>query len=590
MSGVAMVVPWDDRPTPPLERMTQAAPHRGQPTTHTHHHLTITASARIDNRHELLPQLQPHLTTPHPTDTQLILAAYLTWGTHTPQHLLGDYAYAIHDTHQHTLHAARDPMGMRPLYYHHTPHRTAIASEIQQILALPDVPAELDDAALARQLAGDDGDPSTTCYLGISALHPGHRLDVDARGARTQPFWQPDPQREIRHPHEDDYAHHLRDLFLQAVRDRLRPPGPHGLLLSGGVDSGSIAAAAGWAWRRGEVEAPVRTYSWSFEELPEHDERGVSSLITSLYGLPAIAVPADDAWSLAGFPAHGPTRDDPHLDPIQPLVDRSLRTAAADGVRTLFSGDHGDPVIGDMGFDYRGALRARRWDRIASELRGEARSSGASLFRTAARHFVGPTLRRLRAPQRVRREAARLVPGFLAADFVHRTSVRDVIAADIARWSGSGSARDVRAGWITRPKGVFDPVAQERRRALFGLAFADPWADLRVIEYVLAIPPWRLQRAGVSKHLVRAAMRPLAPTAVDQWRHGDQQGLIQRGMRERARGTVLELVERPRLAALGLVDEAALRSAAETFIEGRHQSFTVWLALSMEIWLRAYPT
>ena len=85
-------------------------------------------------------------------------------------------------------------------------------------------------------------------------------------------------------------------------------------------------------------------------------------------------------------------------------------------------------------------------------------------------------------------------------------------------------------------------------------------------------------------------MRPLAPAAVDQWRHGDQQGLIRRGVREKERATVLELVEHSRLVALGLVDEEALRAVAHAFVDGRHQHFTFWLALSVEIWLRAYAT
>ncbi len=587
-----MVVRWDGAPNPPdtLTRITQAAPHRNPPTHHTHQHLTITAHARIDNRHELLPQLQDHLTHPHPTDTQLILAAHQHWGPQTPQHLIGDYAYAIHDTKEHTLHAARDPMGMRPLYYHHTPQRTAITSEIQQILALGDVEPQLFEPMIAAYLCGQFGPDDWTFFRGVHRLPPGHRLEVDANGARTHRFWQPDPHHEIHYPHEDDYAHHLRELFLQAVRDRLQPPGPHGLLLSGGVDSGSIAAAAGWAWRHGEVEAPVRAYSWAFEELVEHDERAVSSLITRPYGLPEIAIPADDAWPLAGFPAHGPAPDDPFLDPIQPLLDRSLQTAASDGVRTLISGDRGDPVAGDIEFDYRGALRARRWGRVASELRSDARSSHASLARTAARRLIVPALQRagLRPPKQ--HDPARLMPAFLSADLVRRSGVREVIAADLARRHGSGSVGEIRAGWITTFKGRLDPIPQERRRAMHGLAFADPWADLRLVEFMLATPAWHLQRAGTSKHLVRTAMRPLAPNAVDRWGHGSQQGLFERGVRDKARATVLELVERPRLVALGLVDEEAFRVSAHGFVDGRHQHFTFWLALSLEIWLREYAT
>jgi hypothetical protein len=120
--------PRPPRPTHPPPRTT---PHPG--------HTTIIASARIDNRDDLLPHLQPHLQSPHPTDTELILAAHHHWGDDAPHHLIGDYAYLIHDTHRRTLHAARDPMGMRPLYYHHTKKRTLLASEATQILSAPGV-------------------------------------------------------------------------------------------------------------------------------------------------------------------------------------------------------------------------------------------------------------------------------------------------------------------------------------------------------------------------------------------------------------------------------------------------------------------
>jgi asparagine synthase (glutamine-hydrolysing) len=200
VSGLCAVVHHDDTPIHPttIDRMTGAAPHRGHPTTHTtphahlaqqthggeraaiHHHTTIIASARIDNRDDLLPHLQPHLQSPHPTDTELILAAHHHWGDDAPHHLIGDYAYLIHDTHRRTLHAARDPMGMRPLYYHHTKKRTLLASEIQQLLASGDVAAEIHEPAVARYLIGEFGVPDETFYRGVRSLPAGHALEIDA--------------------------------------------------------------------------------------------------------------------------------------------------------------------------------------------------------------------------------------------------------------------------------------------------------------------------------------------------------------------------------------------------------------------------
>ncbi len=111
---------------------------------------------------------------------------------------------------------------MRPLYYRVEPRRALFATEIKQLVALPDVPVRLYEPAVSAHLAGLFGPLSWTCYAGIIQLEPAHVLVIDASGHRTWRYWDIDPDAEIRYPREADYAEHFMELFQESVRCRLR--------------------------------------------------------------------------------------------------------------------------------------------------------------------------------------------------------------------------------------------------------------------------------------------------------------------------------------------------------------------------------
>jgi asparagine synthase (glutamine-hydrolysing) len=607
VSGLCAVVHHDDTPIHPttIDRMTGAAPHRGHPTTHTtphahlaqhthhherphtHRHTTIIASARIDNRDDLLPHLQPHLQSPHPTDTELILAAHHHWGDDAPHHLIGDYAYLIHDAHHRTLHAARDPMGMRPLYYHHTKKRTLLASEATQILAAPGVETRLFEPMVAAYLAGPFGRDDWSFFEGILRLPPAHALSVDARGLRVWRYWQPDPSHEERYAREEEYVERFREVFLRAVRDRLRGPGKIGLMLSGGVDSGAIAAAAGRLHERGDVADPLRTYSWAFDALPSGDERSVSRLITDQYRLPVVDVPGNDAWTLMDYPAHGPDADDPFVDVYQVMLERTLAAAADDGVTSLMSGDRGDPLLGDAVFDHVGAWRAGRWTLVARELRAHARWAKGQLGPTVRRHFLRPLLEDAGILPAATYDVGRVLPPYLNPHLAARTQLLEVIEAEMASPQVRGHARAARFARVFRFRGLLDPVPQERLRARYGMTFADPWADRRLVAFVLATPPWRVQRPSEPKRLARLALHGIVPESTVR-ALGKVEGapLFQRGL-ERAKATVADLLTDSRLEALGYADGAALRTTYDATLAGRPLRHDLWWPLTLEMWLRS---
>ncbi len=625
MSGICAAVRWDGAPVDPdtIIRMTRAAPHRGHPTHHatdsahlsyqtheTHHpqrrtqpttlhHATVTASARIDNRDELLPHLTTHLAEPNPTDAQLILAAHHRWGDDAPRHLIGDFAYALFDHRTHTLFAARDPMGMRPLFYHHTPNRTLVASEILQLLASGDVPALLHDAAVVRYLYGEFGVPDETFYREVKALPAGHALRIDRDGARVARSWQPDVERRERFIREQDYAERLRELFLRAVHDRLRDGDPHALLLSGGVDSGSIAAAAGWLAEQGRVAGPMHTYSWAFPTLPQCDERHLSRLVVERYGLPSVELDAEASAPLARYPDHGPHRDEPFIGTYQPMIEAGLAVARADGMRSVWSGDRGDLLAGAWTLDYLQLLRRGRWRELALELREHAALPGEGWSRALGAHLLKPGLLRVARRLRPRRGASRhgpslnRLPPWLRAEHLEPAGVDpDADHNAVPPEALVGLARRQRYRLVFVPMHMRGMVWSERTHAAFGLGFIDPWSDRRLAEFVISIPQVVLNRPGeLRKRLVREAMRGVMP---EELRRGAAKivpgPLFQRALREAAVATVRMLLEDMEAERRGFLDSVALRCHYEQVLRGGRDHSALWWALTLEMWLRRHWT
>ena len=627
VSGIAGFVTFDGSPVAPsvAEDMNQAAPHRsingtiaraGAGAAFLYQRRRVLAAgaddrglveqdryvciadARIDNREELVSALVPQVSDAS-GEAEIILASYRRWGHDCARHIVGDFAFVVWDYRRRALYAARDPMAMRSLSYWLRPGRSlGFATEVKQLLRLPNAPVHPHEAAIVGDLLGTFGEPGWTFYDGIANVEPGHQLIVDRHGARTEAFWEPDPTFRLSHQTESDYADDLRERFIESVAARLRTDAPAGILLSGGVDSGSVAASSAWLLQRKAVPTPsLHALSWAFESLPQCDERSVSRLITEPYGIDQIEIRADDAGPLADFPDHGPDRDDPFLGAFQPLSEHSLAAARVAGVGVLLGGDRGDLVIGDTGRNYLARIRARRWTDLRDELGEHRRSTSDGWVHILRRYLIAPAARRLW--RRSRRHWLRWTTAGssqMTADtgpppwLRVRTPEDDVhVAADVP--PGFGGARHARRELIFTQLHIRGMAWSERTYAKFGVTFADPFSDRRLAEWSLAVPPVVINRPGdQSKPLMRAAMRGIMPEPA-RARVGKvvPSALYEASLRGTAVPIVRELLDRPRLAEYGWVEPGVWSTHYEAWLEGRASLRPEWWwALGVEIWLRRY--
>jgi len=634
MSGICGVIQFNKQPVEltVLQTMAKAIAHRGpdginyvcqdkigfahlalhitpesvrekQPTISLDGNVWLTADARIDNRSEVMTVLlaKGHLTSPDSTDADLILAAYCCWGLDCAAHLIGDFAFALWDAKHQRLFAARDPMGMRAFYYRYTSNQFIFGTEVKQLLTVPQVPTRIYEPMLGAWLAFHPGEPDWTFYEEIKQLPARYALVTDAQGCRTWPYWDIDPGYRIRHRHAADYAEEFRELFQEAVACRLRSIKPVGLFFSGGVDSGSVGAMAGKLVQENPSKyAAFRGYSYAFDTLTQCDERHVSDPIAKHYGFPVSDIPAETAWPLKDFPEHGPDRDDPWMGCYQALHDSTLATAQAEGIGVMMTGSHGDLLVGGGILDFPGMFADGEIPGLWAELKAYSQWRDISLARSIRQQLLRPGLKALWPSHRATWLRNKLRPNrsdnhsVTFADWVEPAFINRIDLSNRCVSSRVPSAFTGARG--RRYQVLFDPIYvraetwTERNYARFGLGYADPWSDRRLVKYVMAIPQHYVTRLLTPKYLVRQAMAGIVPEdsrqAMGKIYLSD---LYQKAFQHHAQATVKNLITHSSLAACGYVNERRLQQhfeAASNQMESEHSCF--WPTLMTEAWLRQY--
>ena len=193
------------------------------------------------------------------SDTEAIVHGWEAWGTGLFSRLEGMFGIAIWDANVRSLTVARDRMGIKPLYYAAMPGGLVFASELRALLEHPDVARELDLESVSQYLAHEYVPAPHAILRGVRKLPAAHWLSYTDGQLKIEPYWdlvfRPDPRIG-----EREAVDRLRDAIGGAVRAQLVADVPLGVFLSGGIDSGTVAAFAA-------RERPgVQTFSIGFED------------------------------------------------------------------------------------------------------------------------------------------------------------------------------------------------------------------------------------------------------------------------------------------------------------------------------------
>jgi len=397
--------------------------------------------------------------------------------------------FAAVEIHDGRIVAARDPLGLAPLFYRKVGSTTWLATEVAPLAAVASTRPDLEALTLQVALVPDD---VRTGYEDIFRVLPGHRLELTAAGGQTQVrYWQPRAFFGTYRGTRSDAEAELHARLLDAV-DRTLPVDGGGLLLSGGLDSTAIAAMAA------QLRRPVEAVHVAFPDVADAAEERHAREVAAALGFELDVVPGDEAsWDPADDLR---TSVVPYLTPPPYAANRALDRLAARDVRLALDGNDGDGVLGPLG---------REW--------GELLLSGSvgRLVALAGKHGTRTVVHRILVdivpPElRLRGTRRRPVPPptylqqlerYLGAPLHGR--MRDV---DHERW------RSPVGEWRWRQLRQVEPVTtvrfeeHELRAASFGIDMRHPFADRRLVEFLVSLPAALKVDPLRSKDLLRSSL------------------------------------------------------------------------------------
>lgn len=570
--------------------------------------LVLTADVRIDNRDELISALQiQHYPAEKITDSDLILAAYEKWGEYCPKYLIGDFAFAIWDQRQQQLFCARDAMGVKPLYYYRFQETFIFASEIKALLTFPGVPCQINEAMVADYLAKIlfCGRKEDSFYTDIRELRAAESLTINPHRTDIKSYWCPDLNYEIRLSSDEQYVEAFREIFMEAVRCRLRSAFPIGSTLSGGLDSSSIACTARQLLSD-QGEQKLHTFSAIFPSLveisPKIDERPYMAAVLAQGGYQAHNIHADQLSPLMDVDQvywHG---EEPIPAPNFYMDWAVFKAASEQNLRVLFTGIDGDTTI-TYGFQYLSELAASgRWLKLIEE-----GTSLAKVWQKSPRHVIWNyglksvvpepmvgVLQRLRGSYQTDNSLQESLT-LLNPEFAQRVGMTARIASETVKslmdQKSSVSARETH--WLALNNGSVRYALQwlDKTAAAFGLEARHPFCDRRLIEFCLALPSSQKLHKGWTRSILRRAMQGILPREV-QWRIG--KGNLGANFRLRLLGDEKATLEQVIFQESHLIENyvniPALKTAYSRYAANPNaadpESVDIFVAVNLALWIK----
>lgn len=447
------------------------------------------------------------------SDTEVLLEAYLEWGTACLERINGMFAFALYDARKKQLFMARDRAGEKPLFYHRANGRIAFASELKALFVDPAVSRTMDPEALDHYLAYGYVPGELCLVAGVKKLPPAHALvyDVESDTAHEWRYWSLPSANMDETADAEALVDELDALLADAVSLQLVADVPVGILLSGGVDSSIITALASRVSR-----GPVRTFTIAFPGHGQYDEGPFARMVASHFGTRHTELVAEPA-TVELLPELARQYDEPVGDSSMVptyLVSKLVRESCT----VALGGDAGDELFGGY-MHYSRIQHQMRYRRMMPGPLKQAVGAAARLLPTGIRgrtylrslatsdrdawawatlHFDVPTRRRL-APSTRGLAGAPPETYRLLAGSPGRTLLQRMTAADFHMYL---------------PEDIL--VKVDRASMLASLEMRAPFLDYRVIEFAFGRVPDSLRATETErKILLRKLASRLLPPELD---------------------------------------------------------------------------
>lgn len=517
--------------------------------------IAITFNGEIYNFQELKGELerQGHCFETR-SDTEVILQAYLEYGTECPKYLDGMFAFAIWDQRKNSLFMARDRFGKKPLYYAlDSSGRFWFASEIKALLRSNCIESQIDLCALDYYLRWAHIPPMKTAYQHIHTLPPAHSMLYSNRKITTQRYWSLEHKPlSISYPQAKE---EVRFRLKEAVRKRMVADVEIGALLSGGVDSTLVTHFA-----QEVASRPIKTFSVGYGD--HINELPYSHIASTKIGTDHHVLQVDGAELPDDLQSVVRYFDEPHADSSN--ISQFLVSALAQKkVKVALCGDGGDELF--LGYD---------WYQSYSQIPLHKR--------IVQRCFSDPLLEFLK--------------------------IREVFSADERRllWRNGGSddsdplISELTRSWLPPETkinlfdlGFYLPgqllVKADRAGMMNSLELRSPLLDYGLAEFVYNLPLKFKLNHGRGKIILKDILAEFMPREfVDRKKQGFGAPVREWLKRDRFKALACDFLGGSDASIHTLFDRANVRSILEDFYsKNRPNHHKIWVLLCLELWMQA---
>lgn len=456
----------------------------------------ITYNGELYNTAELRQELesQGYVFTTH-CDTEVLLIAYIEWGTDCVERFNGIFAFAIWDEARQRLFLARDRIGVKPLFYAQRGNGFIFGSELKALLVHPAVKPEIDAEGLAEVfMLGPARTPGHGVFRDVFELKPGHSAVYNESGLYITQYWKLSSR-----PHTDDFnttVETVRDLLQDTVKRQLVADVPVCTLLSGGLDSSALTALTALSYQQDGL-GTVDTYSVDYLDndryfkassfQPNADAPWVKK-VADHFGTCHHNVLLDTPELAQSLPKAAVSRDLPGMADVDTSLYLFCREIKK-GATVALSGECADEVFGGYPWFYRQDMLESGTFPWAP--RPEMRLEWLSPEVNSYLHSVEYVKERY---QQALSEVPRL-PG----EEANAARMREIFYLSLTRWMPTLLDR------------------KDRMSMAFGLEVRVPYCDHRLVEYVWNVP-WEMKYyQNREKGLLRHALQGVLPEDV-LWR------------------------------------------------------------------------
>lgn len=524
------------------------------------------------------------------TDTEIIVHAYEEYGDDCVNYFNGMFAIALWDARQRRLFLARDRVGVKPLYYWADHSTLVFASELKALILHPDVPRQINLAALDLFLTLEYVPAPHTIYEGIFKLLPGHTLTVENGEVKTRQYWDV-PYQPVSQDGAE-CAEALSGLIHDAVRIRLISDVPLGAFLSGGIDSSTVVG-----FMSQNMSEPVQTFSIGFED-DTYDEVPYANAVAKHFGTNHhVEVLKPDIVSLVeGLVPH---HDEPFADTsVFPTYLVSM--IARQKVKVVLSGDGGDELF--AGYD---TYLAEKLNRVYGRLPDVMRQRVLPKFA----EWLPPQPAKKGLINKVKRmvEGGALDPSLQHTRwmmFLNSAEKDALYASDLRATLSEDLSAEYFMGYFEKAK-RFDSLAQQqyvdvktyladdimtkvdRMSMAVSLEAREPLLDYRIVEFALNLPPHMKLNGSRTKSILRDAVKRLVPDLVLE---KPKQGFsipMKHWLRTSLKPMMLDLLSKDSLGQHGYFNQQVISKWIQEHLDGRaNHSHRLWSLMVFELWRR----